>query len=203
MRPVAVLLVLLCCAPAMSAEVYRWVDERGVTHWSDKPHPGAERITVQEPTTYEGRSLAPAAALPPALFGPQTGTPAAPRVAIVAPPNDTTYRAGSVSVTVQISVEGGVPPGQSVALKVNGQPAGAPGPSLTRTLDDLERGSHRLVAELLDGSGRVVSASPAVTFHVQKPSAIRRDAASGDGGAPDGGETTQPPAPIRRPLPLP
>ena len=38
----AALLVLLACAGAAQAQMYKCVDERGVTHYTDKPRPGCK-----------------------------------------------------------------------------------------------------------------------------------------------------------------
>ena len=42
-RPILLLVGLLASAAAV-AEVYKWIDEDGVVHSSDQPHPGAEII---------------------------------------------------------------------------------------------------------------------------------------------------------------
>ena len=39
-------LVLLCCCSASAAEVYRWQDENGKPHFSDRPKPGSEIIAL-------------------------------------------------------------------------------------------------------------------------------------------------------------
>jgi hypothetical protein len=78
MRPIrlAVLLCALAAAAPASAQVYRWVDDRGIVNYAAKP-PGDGRATVrldlQEsrisviPTAPRAaRALSPAAALPPA-----------------------------------------------------------------------------------------------------------------------------------------
>ena len=40
------------CA-AVAATVYKWVDENGVVHYSDQPHPNAQKIHVQAAQTYK------------------------------------------------------------------------------------------------------------------------------------------------------
>ena len=52
MRAILFILLWVACAAAFSATVYRWVDENGVTHYSDQPHEGAEKVTVSAPQTY-------------------------------------------------------------------------------------------------------------------------------------------------------
>src|SRR5262245_35362373 len=51
-------------ASAWAATVYKWVDEKGVTHYSDQPHPNASKVDVSTAQTYSA---------PPA---PRTDTPA-------------------------------------------------------------------------------------------------------------------------------
>ncbi len=43
---------LLCCClllalPVSANEIYRWVDENGVVHYTDRPREGAERLTIR------------------------------------------------------------------------------------------------------------------------------------------------------------
>lgn len=43
---------LLCCClllalPVSANEIYRWVDDNGVVHYTDRPREGAERLTIR------------------------------------------------------------------------------------------------------------------------------------------------------------
>jgi uncharacterized protein DUF4124 len=65
MRTLALTALLLACAPAY-AQMYKCVDERGVTHYSDKPLPpsckgGAVKIRATPPSTGTRPSVPPAA----------------------------------------------------------------------------------------------------------------------------------------------
>src|SRR2546422_11274316 len=65
MRTLALSFLLLACAPAY-AQIYKCVDARGVTHYSDKPMPpsckgGVAKIRATPPTGTSGPSV-PAAA---------------------------------------------------------------------------------------------------------------------------------------------
>ena len=53
----ALLLCLGLQSPAWTQGVYRWVDKKGVVHYSDQSQPGAERVEIL-------RSPAPPAAPP-------------------------------------------------------------------------------------------------------------------------------------------
>jgi len=64
MRFIAAVVMLLVSGLALAATVYKWVDENGVTHYSDQPHPGAQKVTVAAPQTY---SAPPPPAVAPAV----------------------------------------------------------------------------------------------------------------------------------------
>jgi hypothetical protein len=49
MKILAVMAGVLSCVAAQAGDVYRYVDERGNTMYTDKPIPGAERVTSVAP----------------------------------------------------------------------------------------------------------------------------------------------------------
>lgn len=56
--PTAILALAVCCAGTASAtDVYRWTDEKGVTHYSDTP-PG-DRKTYERVNVRTGKASAP------------------------------------------------------------------------------------------------------------------------------------------------
>jgi hypothetical protein len=66
MRTLALTVLLLACAPAY-AQIYKCVDERGVTHYSDKPLPptckgGTVKIRATPPSSGTSTPSVPAAA---------------------------------------------------------------------------------------------------------------------------------------------
>ena len=54
--------LLLCAAPS-SAQMYKWVDEKGVTHYSESPPPGRKAQQIQQATPAPGP--APGSSAPP------------------------------------------------------------------------------------------------------------------------------------------
>ena len=56
--------LLLCAAPS-SAQMYKWVDEKGVTHYSESPPPGRKAQQIQT-TPAPGPSPSPSATPKPA-----------------------------------------------------------------------------------------------------------------------------------------
>ena len=52
MRAILFTLMSVVSAVALCATVYKWVDENGVTHYSDQPHENAEKVQIAQPQTY-------------------------------------------------------------------------------------------------------------------------------------------------------
>ena len=48
-----VLTISLIAGVAGASEVYRWVDDDGQVHFSDRPREGAERVVIDEPQTIQ------------------------------------------------------------------------------------------------------------------------------------------------------
>lgn len=59
--------LLLCAAPS-SAQMYKWVDDKGVTHYSESPPPGRKAQQVQT-TPSPGPSATPKPAEPASTWG--------------------------------------------------------------------------------------------------------------------------------------
>ena len=53
-RALTIILGSIVLAPALaSTTVYRWVDEQGIVHFSDQPHPGAQKMRVEDAPTFK------------------------------------------------------------------------------------------------------------------------------------------------------
>jgi len=80
------LLLTLALHSAAAKEMWRWVDERGVVHYSDRPQPGAERVDLDPAQTYTAPPVETAPAEPdtaPERPGQDTGSYS--QLAIVSP----------------------------------------------------------------------------------------------------------------------
>jgi hypothetical protein len=156
---------LMSVAAMAGTTVYKWVDEKGVTHYSDQPNPKAEKVEVQGAQSYESTSpSAPGASTP--------GTPQATyaQCAFSQPAPEENFQNTS-TVTAQLQLEPGLLVGHQVAVSLDGKRLTNQSPSTTTfILTGLERGTHSLSAVVLNSSGRAVCTAPAVTFHVHLPS---------------------------------
>jgi hypothetical protein len=171
MRAILFTLMSVLSAAAFSATVYKWVDENGVTHYSDQPHENAEKVQLAQPQTYKApRSPAPqqtsvaSASHPPAHT--YNGCP------VVQPANEDTFpNATSVSTTVAIDPQ--LRQGDQVILMLDGAklqnfPVGGG----SYTISPVDRGTHTLQALIQDGGGNVVCQSASVSFSVVQPSVL-------------------------------
>ncbi|RDS82450.1 DUF4124 domain-containing protein [Dyella psychrodurans] len=69
MRRLSIALALLLVAPLVSAQVYKWTDAHGTTHYSESPPPTGTKysqvtVTGSEEPISSGSSSAPASATP-------------------------------------------------------------------------------------------------------------------------------------------
>lgn len=163
-----VLTAALVLAPALAgAEVYRWVDSEGVTHYSDEPRIGAERIDPGQPSVIPMAPDIPRAA---SSRDPAEGG-AYRRFAIVRPEPDATLRGHPGDVTVALALEPGLRGGHSLTLLLDGEPAPKqPGDSLQVVLPSVPRGTHTLQGRIENRDGRVVAETDRVTFYMHRPS---------------------------------
>lgn len=58
-RTTALVIALVVAAPVAAAQVYKWVDEDGVTHYTQQPPPGGEAQVI-DPNVAEPSAAAPA-----------------------------------------------------------------------------------------------------------------------------------------------
>ncbi|NNC56842.1 MAG: DUF4124 domain-containing protein, partial [Woeseiaceae bacterium] len=76
-RAIFFLLGLLVANGAL-ADAYKWVDEDGVVHFSDRPHPGAERVDLGPTTPSRPRPVRPGASSAPSSNDQASSQPVEP-----------------------------------------------------------------------------------------------------------------------------
>jgi hypothetical protein len=167
MRTLLFTLMSVACTVAVSATVYKWVDENGVVHFSDQPHENAEKVQLKAPQTYSAPKT-PAA--PPPRQAASKPAPAYQSCAISEPTNDQMFM-NTDTVTAGVTVQPAVRPGDTAIVTLDGQRVpGVPASGGQFTISPVDRGTHSIQMTVQDSSGATVCTSPAVTFHVQQPS---------------------------------
>ncbi len=171
----------ILAASVVLAQAYRWVDEDGVVHFSDRPVEGAERI--QLPT--DSRRPRPAYS-PPVRAAQQSGEDAAEPTAVfkyesievVAPaPEETLWNIEGV-LNVALRVVPALRPEDQVRLHLDGEPQMVSGSSFQVT--EVYRGVHNIQVEVVDSTGRLMGRSLTNRFYVQQ-NAIARGSVNAPG----------------------
>jgi hypothetical protein len=168
MRKFLFTLMSVACTVAVSATVYKWVDENGVVHFSDQPHENAEKVELKAPQTY----TAPKTPTGPSQTARQPSKPthAYQSCAVSEPANDQVFM-NTDTVTAGVTVLPAVRPGDSAVVTLDGQRVpGVPANGGQFTISPVDRGTHSIQMTVQDASGATLCSSPTVTFHVQQPS---------------------------------
>ncbi len=179
---ILILFTFLFFAVSASAEIYKYYDADGKVVFSDKKNPAGKEEVVE--------------LLPPPVMDPQKPSirleKSAPRAAveddgpedlyrelkIVSPSSEASVRSNSGFVTVKIQTD---PPldvgiGDVIRLYLDGEPV-AQGASLDISLENLDRGEHRISAELLNSEGEVLLDTPEQRFYLQRASVLFKNRA--------------------------
>jgi hypothetical protein len=155
------------CASAWSATVYKWVDDNGVTHFSDQPNPKAEKLQISSAQTYQSQ--------PPGATGPApTGTPApAPTapVCVIDAPGAGQVFLDTFSITGHVTLAHVGGEGSQTTLRMDGQDiSGLLGSDGSFAVSQVERGDHSLNLQVTNARGEVTCQANA-TFSVRQRSA--------------------------------
>ncbi|MGH8278970.1 MAG: DUF4124 domain-containing protein [Gammaproteobacteria bacterium] len=164
---VLLLVVIFGVGFAQAQTVYRWVDPQGNVHYSDHPHPGADKVTLPKTQTYAAPStagIAPTQPLPAAA--PSAGYHS---FTLASPGNEATLWY-THEVTVSVALNPALKPGDSITYRLDGKSIG-PTVASAVTFKDIDRGEHKASATLTAANGMTMTAGP-VTFYVRQKSIL-------------------------------
>ncbi len=175
MKTLIGLLLLALALPALGA-TYRWVDENGVVHYSDRPQEDAEEIDLGSAQSYQPatstRSLSRDSR---AATDPPPAPPPYESLRVVRPAEQSTYRNIGGQLPVTLSLTPALKQGHRLRVYFDGQPvANWPERLLSFTLTDVYRGEHNLRAEIIGVDGETIIASDPVTFFVHQTNLLNR-----------------------------
>ena len=167
-------LAALLLAGVVMAQAYRWVDDDGVVHFSDRPPPEshpAETITLPEfeqpsrpQTTANLRNLGESDS---EESEPEPEAPFAYQSLDVANPaaEETLWNIEGV-LSVSLDLQPALQPGHQVRVHFDGEPRMVAGTSFQ--IDEVWRGVHNIQAEILDENGKMMIRSKTNRFYVQQ-----------------------------------
>lgn len=165
-------LMCIAAAAASAATIYKWVDENGVTHYSDQPHPGAQKIQVQAAQTYKAQG---GAAQRPPPYALRNAVPAGPvnSTCTVTRPTSQEMFQNTQTVPASVHVDPEPRAGERVVVLLDGAPVPSTIPLDSEfTLNSVYRGAHTLSVRVEDSSGAVVCQSAPVPFNVRQASVL-------------------------------
>jgi hypothetical protein len=166
------LVYILCialAAPLFAQEVFRWVDDDGVVHYSDRPREGAEIVELQKAQTFSAPRIAsrtPADSVEDPDFSYDG-------FAIVKPGAEENIWNTSNQIDVSLALSPRLASGHEIQFYVDGQlQKNVATRSLDVTLSDIWRGTHQLIAEVRGINGKSLIRSAPVTFTVKDTSGL-------------------------------
>lgn len=162
------LLCLLFITQVASAQVYTYIDAEGNRVFTDKPRSSnAERVMLAPSNSMERSQPKPTERLAPA---PAVSKPTVHYqvLRILVPEPDASIHNGSGNMIVTLNSEPGLLPGHSYRLLLDGEPQGEISRSPVFSLQHIDRGTHQLVAEIIDSAGLIVERTPAQPFHMHR-----------------------------------
>lgn len=161
--------VLLLAGAAHAATVYKWVDEQGVIHFSDQPHPQAQEVEVKE-APYKGSTPAPATSSSTSSAAASSPARGYAVCELYRPENDEVFLNTS-TLTAKVRLEPVLSGADKIFIAVDGKRVtNQPTSSSEFVLNNVERGTHSIFAVVQDPSGKALCTTPSVTFHVRQPS---------------------------------
>lgn len=162
------LLCLLFITQAASAQVYTYIDAEGNRVFTDKPRSSnAERVMLAPSNTAQMSQPQPTVRMaPPAAASKPTVHYQVLRILVPEP--DASIHNGSGDMIVTLNSEPGLLPGHSYRLLLDGEPQGETSRSPVFSLQHVDRGTHQLVAEIIDSAGLIVERTPAQPFHMHR-----------------------------------
>ncbi len=163
----AVLAFLSMSLPLAAAQIYRYVDEEGNVVFTNQPPTGRAAEPVTLPAVNAVGGPPPAAGLPAEPPKPEQPLAPYPGFRIVAPEHDTSLRANNGNFTITLHADNPLRPGHTVVLLFDGKEI-ARGTAMTFAMQNVDRGTHTAQAKIVDGAGKAVATTEAITFTVQR-----------------------------------
>jgi hypothetical protein len=151
----------------VSAGVYKRVNPDGSVEFTDVPEEiGEKPIEVAPSSSYSPPPQPKTTTLPPAVNEAEFRYES---VSITSPANDSTIRDNAGNISISVDSKPGLMKDHHYLLKMDGKPAGE-GSSKTFSLNNIDRGSHSFIIQILDKDKKVLIESNAVVVHLHRAS---------------------------------
>jgi hypothetical protein len=172
-------LLLLGCLFALSSQaqeskraLWTWTDANGVTHFSDRPVPGARKVEITTSIPPPPQVTAPEPAAADTAGQRKAAAITYQTLEIWQPQEDASFFGADAAVEVRIRSEPGLATGHTQRLYLDGKLIEAATNAETFTLTNLARGAHSISAVIFDERGKESIRSQPRLFHVRQPTII-------------------------------
>lgn len=157
-------LLLLVVLPTLAQQsgVWRWVDEQGVTHFSDRPRPEAEQVEVKPANIFQAPRIAENRGSRQVAGGADDG-PLYTLVKVVTPEDQSVVWGLQTEVVVEVETEPTLDIGAGHRLRILLNDVEQTG----STVSNFTRGSQYIRAVVEDLEGRVLGTSDPIEIFVR------------------------------------
>lgn len=171
-RTLVVLLLGLLAAGAANGQAYKWTDENGVIHYSDRPQPGAQEVDLGKYSKPQGNSIVrkPLPRRSRTTDDDATRDVGYDSLQVVSPAAEQTLWNIEATLNVSLALSPALQSGHRLRVYFDGAPLEVAGPSFQ--LQEVYRGEHNLQAEVVDQAGKVLIRSQPSRFYVQQTSVL-------------------------------
>jgi len=167
------LLILLLISFTIQADVYRYVDKHGNVSYSDVDDAGSEQVIIDIAPSYTPQAVPVEPIVDDRVEVEKVEKPLY-KININTPVHDQTiHNPESIIVSVELSPELNSTRKDQIIFTLDGKQIGEPQTSLNYDLAGIERGSHIIVASIIDKKGKVLKRSKSILFHIQRHSVAR------------------------------
>ena len=164
-----ILVSVLMAAGTVLAQAYRWVDENGVIHYSDRPQEGAERVILPSDNQVTRRRRPAPATVRSQPAGDPQATAAAFKyesISVASPAAEETLWNIEGVLNVSLELKPALQEGHQVRVYFDGDDRMVTGTSFQ--IEEVYRGVHNVQAEIVDATGRLMIRSVLNRFYVQQ-----------------------------------
>ncbi len=165
--------ISLFAAAVAAAQAYRWVDEDGVVHYSDRPRPGAEQVDLPRRPPRPSAPAPRAGSAAPVDEAVEDEAPFRYESLSVASPGaeETLWNIEGI-LNVSLDLKPALQPGHQVRVYFDGEQRQVQGTSFQ--IEEVWRGVHNIQAEVVDQNGELLIRSRTNRFYVQQNTIVPR-----------------------------
>lgn len=169
------LLIILFIPIALNAAVYKWTDKEGNPVFSDQPHKGAEKIKLIPEQLYSSPPIMTDKKVTPEDTKITKNKFAYQALSMITPTDQQTFWSAHGNVAVKIKVIPELQAEDKLVLFLEGKAVQESHSSTQFVLENINRGTHRLMVEIQNKADKKILSTQTVIFYMHRPTVKMRD----------------------------